>query len=56
MRKVTHIEVDPNGKGIDALKGKHVEVTGSLEWRHGVERGNYPVIMIETIKEIKAKK
>lgn len=56
MRKVKHIEVDPNGKGIDALNGKHVEMTGSLAWRHGVERGDYPVLMIEAIKEIKAKK
>jgi hypothetical protein len=56
MKKVKHLEVDPNSKSIEPLKGKRVQVTGSLIWRHGVERGDYPVIMIETIKEIKTKK
>ena len=49
-KRVKQIEIDPNGKTIDALEGKRVKVTGSLIWRHGVERGNYPVIMIDTIK------
>jgi len=52
-RKVKQIEIDPNGKTIEALEGKRVQVTGSLVWRHGVERGVYQVIMVDTIKEYK---
>jgi hypothetical protein len=53
MKKVKHIEVDPSGKHLDSLEGKQVHVTGSLTWRHGVERGDYPVIVINLIKRLK---
>ncbi len=56
MKKVKRIEVEPNGKTLDPLEGHRVEVVGSLTWRHGVERGDYPVIVINAIKEIGEKK
>jgi hypothetical protein len=54
-KRVRSLEVDPHGKPLGALTGKRVQATGALTWRHGVERGDFPVIEIDTIKERKAK-
>ena len=52
-RKVQQIEVDPAPAGLplDSLEGKRVEVVGRVEWRQGVERGPYPVLVVESIQE-----
>ena len=53
--EVSRIEVEP-GDGVinlNAFSHKFVEVTGILEWRSGIERGDYHVIVINTIKEMK---
>lgn len=54
-KKVKQIEVDPKGKDITALDKKRVQAKGALEWRHGIERGDYPVFAIDSIQAIKGK-
>ena len=51
--EVKQIEVDPAPRKIqlDTFEDKQVEITGTLTWRQGVERGEYPVVVIETIRE-----
>ena len=55
-KKLGRIEVDAgsNGENISALEDKHVQVTGTLEKRHGVERGEYWVITAKKIEEVKS--
>ena len=47
------IELDPAPYGLrlNALEGKQVEVSGVVQWREGVERKRYPVLVVETIRE-----
>jgi hypothetical protein len=44
------IDVDPKGQTIDKFSEKLVKVTGHLRARSGKERGDYPVIELETIQ------
>jgi hypothetical protein len=44
------IDVDPNGQSIEKYTEKRVKITGDVLIRIGVERGDYPVIEIETIQ------
>lgn len=55
-KKLSQIEVDAGDKRekISELENKHVQVTGTLEKRHGVERGEYWVIAAQEIQEIKS--
>jgi predicted metalloprotease len=55
-KKLGRIEVDAgsNSEKISELEDKHVRVTGTLEKRHGVERGEYWVIAAKEIEEIKS--
>jgi hypothetical protein len=55
-KKLSQIEVDAgdNREKAHELEDKHVQVTGTLEKRHGVERGEYWVIAAEDIQEIKS--
>jgi hypothetical protein len=50
-KQLGRIEVDPGNKDISGFEDRQVEVTGTLEKRHGIERGVYPVIVIEKISE-----
>ncbi|MBI4464678.1 MAG: hypothetical protein HY647_08240 [Acidobacteria bacterium] len=52
-RKVRSVELDPapHGVRLDPLEGKRVEATGVLQWREGVERKRYVVLVVETIRE-----
>lgn len=54
--KLSQIEVDAgsNGEKIRELENKQVRITGTLEKRHGVERGEYWVIAAKEIEEIKS--
>ncbi len=52
--ELKRIEIDPGGKKIAGFEGKRIEITGILEKRRGVERGVYPVIVIEEIRWKKA--
>ena len=56
MRK--EIEVDPRPKNVKLTPfvDKLVEVTGRVTSRHGVERGERPVIAIETIRLVQNEK
>lgn len=55
-KNLNKIEVDPgsDGENINALEDKHVQITGTLEKRLGVERGEYWVIAAREIEEIKS--
>jgi hypothetical protein len=50
-KKLDRIEVDPGDQNISGFEDRQVEVTGKLEKRQGIERGAYPVIVIEEISE-----
>ncbi len=53
-QKIKRIEVDPAGKKLGGYKDKRVEVKGRLTLGGGgPERGYYPVIEIEGIRELK---
>jgi hypothetical protein len=36
------------------LQDKHVEVVGKLSHRHRVERGDWPVLEVVSIKQVKS--
>jgi len=50
-KKYKSIEVDPMDKKIDHLEHKTVEITGTLQKREGIERGEYWVIVVHSINE-----
>ncbi len=52
-RTVTLLEVDHKPEGWRQLENKHVEATGRLTLRKGVERQFWPVLEVETLKEAK---
>ncbi len=51
--KVYHkIELDSKGVDVSPLFGKHVEVTGRLAYKKGVERGAYPALELIGIRRL----
>ncbi|MBI1824114.1 MAG: hypothetical protein HYR80_08410 [Nitrospirae bacterium] len=44
------IDVDPKDQSIERFREKRVKITGDVMTRIGRERGNYPVIELETIQ------
>ena len=50
---IRSLELDPAPHGLrfDSFNGKQVEVTGFFQWREGVERKRYLVLIVETIVE-----
>ena len=50
-RKFPNIELDPRGNDLRKLTNKRVRVEGRIEWRQGVERGVYPVLIAENVAE-----
>jgi heat shock protein HslJ len=54
-KQVNSIEVDSRKtKRLEKLENKHVEATGLLSYRHGVETGGRTVLVISSIKEAHA--
>jgi hypothetical protein len=55
-KKLGQIEVDAGGgsKKMSELENKQVQITGTLEKRQGVERGEYWVIAAKEIQEVKS--
>jgi hypothetical protein len=51
--KLKTIEIAPNGKKLKALKGAKVQAAGTLTRQHGIKRGEYPVIVLQSIKALK---
>ncbi|MGA2915347.1 MAG: hypothetical protein ABSE89_04910 [Sedimentisphaerales bacterium] len=51
-KSLNSIEIDPNDKKIGGLENKRVKVAGVLEKRHGIERKEYWVIVVNEINEI----
>jgi len=48
------VEVDyPQTEKLDKLENKHVEATGKLSRRHGVETGDRPVLDVSSLTEAK---
>lgn len=50
-KKFPSIELDPRGNDLRKLTNKRVRVKGRIEWREGVERGMYPVLVAESVGE-----
>ena len=54
-KRVDSIEVDyPNTERLQKLADKHVKVTGTLSHRQGVETGERLVLVVSSMKEVKA--
>ncbi|MBI3894807.1 MAG: hypothetical protein HY313_02635 [Acidobacteria bacterium] len=51
---IRQVEVDsgPSQISLESFQDKRVEITGTLTWRRGVERKKYPVVILETIREL----
>ena len=49
--RVKSIEVSGDSREFDRLENKHVEATGKAAVRHGVTRGEWSVLEINTIRE-----
>ena len=51
---IRQVEVDPAPRQVrlESFQDQRVEITGTLTWRRGVERKKYPVVIIETIREL----
>lgn len=47
------IELEEGDNSLSPFLDKHVEIKGEQARRWGVERGDYTVVVIETIREIK---
>jgi heat shock protein HslJ len=54
-KQVQSIEVEAQGKNLDALNDKHVRATGKVSHLQGVERGDRIILAITSIREIKTK-
>src|SRR6201981_29052 len=54
-KRVASIEVDDaNTEGLQKLADKHVKATGTLSHRQGVETGERLVLVVSSMKEVKA--
>ena len=51
--RVTSIALDPGSVGPRWLAGRRVMVQGSVEYRTGVERGAYPVLVASSITPVR---
>ena len=49
------IEVDGEAKQFEKLENKRVEAKGNIIVRHGIERGDWPVLKVSSIREIRTK-
>jgi heat shock protein HslJ len=54
-KQVQSVEVEAQGKNLEALNDKHVRATGKVSHRQGVERGDRIILAVSSIREIKAK-
>ncbi|MCL4500414.1 MAG: hypothetical protein M1438_00995 [Deltaproteobacteria bacterium] len=43
------LELDPAGRKLEKFGDKHLEITGILQTRTGVERGRYRVLLVKNI-------
>jgi len=50
-QQLTRIEISGDSERWNELGGKRVEATGRIVFRQGVERGRYPVLEVQTIRE-----
>jgi len=50
-KQVNKIEVAADSSLLESLLGKQVEVRGRITWRQGIERGRYPVMMLDSIRK-----
>ena len=55
-KAVERLEIDPAGQEVDNFENRRVEVKGILEKRYGIERGEYWVLVVKEMQELKTKK
>ncbi len=51
-KQVDSIEVDGPADKLTSVANKRVKAKGHLSHRHGVERGDWPVLVISSIQEL----
>lgn len=50
--EVRLLEVDSRPEQWQPYEGKRVEATGMIVFRQGIERGRWPVLEVESLREI----
>ena len=50
-KQLRQIEIDGDRQAWPSLEGKVVEARGKIAFREGVERGRYPILQVESIRE-----
>lgn len=51
-KSIESIEISGSTKLFLKLEGKHVKASGTIAVRHGVERGDWPVLQVTALEEI----
>jgi len=51
-KRMREINVAADSRLLEPLQDKQVQVRGQIIWRQGIERGRYPVMMLESIHEM----
>src|SRR5258708_213694 len=54
-KPVKSIEVNHDTKKFEKLENKRVEAKGKIAFRHTIERGEWPILEVSTIRAIKSK-
>jgi heat shock protein HslJ len=54
-KPVQSVEVEAQGKNLEALNEKHVRAAGRVSHRQGVERGDRIILAVSSIQQIKTK-
>jgi len=50
-KRVNEIEVDTDSSLLEPLLDRQVQARGRITWRQGIERGRYPVMMLDSIRK-----
>ncbi len=49
----SRIDVESQSINFEEYRDEHVEVSGEIKWREGLERGRYPVLFVHEIKRLR---
>lgn len=50
-KQLRQIEIDGDRSRWPSLEGKTVEARGKIAFRQGIERGRYPILQVESLRE-----
>jgi hypothetical protein len=54
-KRLKSLEVNGDRREFIRLENKRVEASGKIVTRHGIERGEWPVLEVSTIREVNSK-